>query len=264
MIPDYLSELVAKIVVKIARTPFPRPIQCLLNRAYVKFFDIDMSQFETSNPCLYPTLNDLFIRYKKVVEFYEDEEIVISPADGLIVGEGEIGENGVIEVKGQEYSISRLVGEEVDLKGGYFVNIYLSPKDYHRFHVPIKMEILEGRAIPGRLKSVRPAVLEREKVYTENKRVVLKCRDWRGNPFYFIAVGAIIVGKIVINFDDRLSRDYPEPTTFSYSGVQLEKGEELGRFEFGSSILLLFPAGTFKYLNQKERVEVGDILGESF
>jgi len=307
MIPDYLSELGARIAVKIAHTPFPRPIQCFLNRLYIRWFKIDMSEFETENPCLYPTLNNLFIRYKKVIEFYEEENILISPADGIVVAEGEIKKGEALQIKGISYSIARLLGdrrkggngveekkrkerekeserikvkgqkregrreEEISelvkrLEGGVFINIYLSPRDYHRFHAPTDMEVERGWIIGGGLKSVRPSVLKREPVFTENRRVVLECRDGRGNRFYFIAVGAIVVGRIVFNFDSRLSEIIPagEIKEFNYQKTRLKKGEELGRFEFGSSILLLFPPETFKYLNQKERVEVGDILGELF
>jgi phosphatidylserine decarboxylase len=259
-----LSELFAKVVVWVARTPFPKPIQCLLNRAYVKWFQIEMEQFETEDPCLYPTLNDLFIRYKKVIEFYEEEEIFISPADGLVVADGEIENGMALQVKRIKYPISQLLQEEVELEGGYFVNLYLSPRDYHRFHVPIDMEVVRAKYIPGRLKSVRPSVAERELVYPENRRVVLECRDPKGNRFYFVAIGAIIVGKIVLNFDPRLSEGGKEVREFHYSNLKLKKGEELGRFEFGSSIVLLFSPDSFKYLNQKEKVEVGDILGEVY
>ncbi|MRJ07058.1 MAG: phosphatidylserine decarboxylase [Epsilonproteobacteria bacterium] len=262
MIP--LSEFLAKIVVWIARTPFPRPIQCWINRWYVNWFDIDMEQFETEDPCKYPTLNDLFIRYKKVIEFYEDEEIVISPADAKVIADGEIEKGMALQVKKIPYKVSQLVGEEVNLDGGFFINLYLSPRDYHRFHVPIDMEVLKARYIPGKLKSVRPSVIERELVYPENRRVVLECKDIKGNRFFIVLIGAIIVGKIVINFDPDLGKNPRKYQEKEYQGLKLKKGEELGRFEFGSSIVLLFPPDGFKYLNQKEEVEVGDILGESY
>lgn len=259
------SRFLSKIVVKIARTPFPKPIQCFINKLYVKIFDIDMMEYEPSDPCLYPTLNDLFIRHKKVIEFYEDEDIFVSPSDSLVIAEGEIEENYVYQIKGKKYILKELLLEDVNLNEGYFINLYLSPRDYHRFHVPIDMEVVKATYIPGDLKPVKPSFLEKELVFPKNKRVVLRCRDRKDRYFYFVAVGAMIVGKIHFNFDERLQKDYDEITTFEYDKpVKLNKGDELGRFEFGSSILLFFGPDHFKYLNQQDDVEVGDILGEIY
>jgi phosphatidylserine decarboxylase len=138
------SRLLSKIVVKIARTPFPKPIQCFINKMYVKIFNIDMLEFEPSDPCVYPTLNDLFIRHKKVIEFYEDEDILVSPSDSLVIADGEIEDDYVYQIKGKKYKLSELIPYETKLDGGYFVNLYLSPRDYHRFHVPIDMEIVKA------------------------------------------------------------------------------------------------------------------------
>ena len=259
------SRLLSKIVVKIARTPFPKPIQCFINKLYVKIYEIDMSEYIPEDPCAYKTLNDLFIRHKKYIEFYEDEEIVVSPSDSKIIADGEIENNKVYQIKGKSYSLDELIPFESNLDGGYFINLYLSPKDYHRFHVPIDMYVIEAAYIPGDLKPVKPSYLEKELVFPKNKRVVLKCKDREDRVFYFVAVGAMIVGKIVMNFDERLSKDYNEIKIFKYEkAIKLKKGDELGRFEFGSSILLFFGPDHFKYLNQKDYVEVGDILGEIY
>ncbi len=260
------SRLLSKIIVKIATTKFPKFLQCFINKTYVKFYKIDMSEFSPENPCEYPTLNDLFTRQKKYIEFYEEEDILVSPSDSEIIMDGEIEEEKVYQIKGKEYSLKELIPYETKLNGGYFVNLYLAPSDYHRFHVPIDMEIVKATYIPGELKSVNPRVLEKELVFPKNKRIVLRCRDSKNRCFYFVAVGAMCVGKIIMNFDERLQKDYKEITTFEYekNPIKLKKGDELGRFEFGSSILLFFGADHFKYLNQKDYVEVGDILGEIY
>jgi len=259
------SRLLSKIVVKLARTSFPKPIQCFINKMYVKIFDIDMSEYEPENSCEYKTLNDLFIRPKKYIEYYEDSEIIVSPSDSKIIADGEIENGYVYQIKGKKYKLDELILDKVDLEGGYFINLYLSPRDYHRFHVPIDIQILKATYIPGELKPVKPTQLEKEIVFPKNKRIVLKCKDLYGNIFYFVAVGAMIVGKIIMNFDEMLCKDYSEVTTFEYKKpISLKKGDELGRFEFGSSILLFFSKDHFKYLNQKEFVEVGDILGEIY
>jgi phosphatidylserine decarboxylase len=260
------SSLLSSVVVAFARTKHPKFIQCLINKFYVKFYGIDMSQFTPESPCDYPTLNDLFIRHKKAIEFYEDESIFVSPSDSKVLMHDEIQENQVYQVKGKKYSLKELLLEDVNLNNGYFINLYLSPKDYHRFHVPIDMEIVKATYIPGTLKPVKPSFLEKELVFPKNKRVVLKCRVPKSSKyFYIVAVGAMIVGKIVMDFDERFAKDYNEVFSVDYKEpIKLKKGDELGRFEFGSSILLFFPEDYFKYLNQKDDVEVGDILGEVY
>jgi phosphatidylserine decarboxylase len=259
------SRLLSNIVVKIATTKFPKFIQCFINKTYVKIFKIDMEEFEPENPCDYPTLNDLFIRHKKFIEFYEDEDIVVSPSDSKVIAQGEIEDNMVYQIKGKKYNINELIPYETKVDGGQYINLYLSPKDYHRFHAPIDMEIVKATFIPGELMPVKPSQLEKELVFPKNKRVVLRCKDKKERYFYFVAVGAMIVGKIHFNFDKRLQKNYDEITTFEYSEpVKLKKGDELGRFEFGSSILMFFGPEHFKYLNQQDDVEVGDILGEIY
>jgi phosphatidylserine decarboxylase len=250
------SRFISNLAVKIATTPFPKFIQCFLNKMYVKFYKIDMSEFVSENPCEYKTLNELFIRHKKYIEFYEDEEIVVSPSDSEVIAHDEIVENRVYQIKGKEYSLNELIPYDTNLDGGYFINLYLSPKDYHRFHVPIDMEVVRATYIPGELYPVKPSFLEKELVFPKNKRVVIKCKDLSGKYFYMVFVGAMIVGKIVLNFDERFQKDYDKIVDIEYDKpIKLKKGDELGRFEFGSSILMFFGPEHFKYLNQQDYVE---------
>jgi phosphatidylserine decarboxylase len=259
------SRFISNLIVKIATTPFPKFIQCFINKMYVKFYKIDMSEFMPENPCEYKTLNDLFIRHKKYIEFYEDEDIVVSPSDSEVIAHDEIEENRVYQIKGKEYSIEELIPYKTNLNEGYFINLYLSPRDYHRFHVPIDMEIVRATFIPGELYPVKPSFLQKELVFPKNKRIVLRCKDKKDRYFYIVLVGAMIIGKIVLNFDERFQKDYNEIFDVEYENpIKLKKGNELGRFEFGSSILLFFGPEHFKYLNQKDYVEVGDILGEIY
>jgi phosphatidylserine decarboxylase len=224
-----------------------------------------MNEFEPADPCAYPTLNDLFVRRKKYIEFYEEEDILVSPSDSRVIAEGEIEDGFVYQIKGKKYKLEELIPYPTKLDDGFFINLYLSPKDYHRFHVPIDMEIVKATYIPGTLKPVKPSTLKKELVFPKNKRIVLRCKDSKDRYFYIVAVGAMIIGKIIMNFDERLQKDYDETVTFEYEKpIKLKKGDELGRFEFGSSILMFFGPEHFKYLNQKDYVEVGDILGEIY
>jgi len=257
---------VSQLFGKFAHTKFPKPIQCFINKMYVKIFDIDMKLFEEENPCNFPTLNDLFIRKKKDIEFHEEDDVVCSPADGLITEYGEIEGKKAYQIKGKSYSIDELIPGN-KLESGFFVNIYLSPKDYHRYHVPIDMQVLSATHIPGALYPVNiPSLQKRDNLFIKNERVVLRCKDKKDRIFYFIAVGALNVGSMVFNFDDRIKTNMnnAKMTIFEYENLFLKKGQELGRFEMGSTILLFFGDEHFKYLNRKDDVEVGDILGEIY
>ena len=257
---------VSSLFGKFAHTKFPNFFQCFINKMYVKIFNIDMSLFVEENPCNYPTLNDLFIRAKKEIEFHEDEDVVCAPCDGLITEYGEIEDNKAYQIKGKSYSIEELIPNS-NFKEGFFINIYLSPKDYHRYHTPIDMKVLSATHIPGALYPVNiPSLNKRDNLFIKNERVVLKCQDKKDRIFYFVAVGALNVGSMVFNFDERIKTNISNSkiTTFEYSNVELKKGSELGRFEMGSTILLFFGDEHFKYLNQKDEIEVGEILGEIY
>ena len=257
---------VSQIFGKFAHTKFPSFFQCFLNKMYVKIFKIDMELFEEENPCNYETLNQLFIRKKKEIEFYEEEDVLCSPCDGCITEYGEIENNKAYQIKGKSYSIKELIPNST-LNKGFFVNIYLSPKDYHRYHTPIDMQVLSATHIPGSLYPVNlPSLNKRDNIFIKNERVVLKCKDTKDRIFYFVAVGALNVGSMVFNFDEKIQTNKNEAKLreFKYQNLYLKKGEELGRFEMGSTILLFFGEEHFKYLNQKDDIEVGEILGEIF
>jgi len=261
-----ITNSVSQLFGKIAHTKFPKPLQCFINKLYVKIFDIDMELFEIENPCEFNTLNELFIRKKKNIEFHEEEDVVCSPSDGLITEYGEIKQNKAYQIKGKSYSIQELIPNS-QIDGGFFINIYLSPKDYHRYHVPIDMQVLSATHIPGALYPVNiPSLQKRDNLFIKNERVILRCKDKKDRIFYFVAVGALNVGSIVFNFDDRIKTNISNAkiTTFEYKNLFLKKGAELGRFEMGSTILLFFGPEHFKYLNRKDEVEVGEILGEIY
>ena len=257
---------VSQLFGSFAHTKFPSFFQCFLNKMYVKIFDIDMELFENENPCSYKTLNQLFIRKKKDIEFHEEEDVLCSPCDGLITEFGEIEENRAYQIKGKSYSIKELIPNST-LEEGFFINIYLSPKDYHRYHTPIDMQVLSATHIPGALYPVNiPSLNKRDNLFIKNERVILKCKDKKDRIFYFVAVGALNVGSMVFNFDENIKTNISKSkiTTFEYQNLDLKKGSELGRFEMGSTILLFFGKEHFKYLNQKDDIEVGEILGEIY
>ncbi|MFT5732005.1 MAG: phosphatidylserine decarboxylase [Planctomycetota bacterium] len=176
-----------------------------------------------------------------------------SPVDSMIQAMSPVTEGAVIEAKGRDYPVRDLlagVGEEIDLEGGHQFTLYLGPKDYHRIHSPLDAKLVESRHIAGERFSVQPKVLAKRRVLPINERVVLRLESDRG-PFFMVLVGAIIVGRIrVVGLDPFHVGPVSPPRAFA-------RGEELGRFEMGSTVVLVTPPG---FLSPMEGVQQGDSI----
>jgi phosphatidylserine decarboxylase len=156
-----------------------------------------------------------------------------------------------MQVKGRDYRLSELLCDKKwadDLEGGTYVTLYLSPRDYHRFHAPCDLHVVEGVHVPGRLWPVNLwAVRYVEELFCVNERVVLKAKSTSQNtePFAIIAVGATMVGKVKLEFDDNLTTNRPGGRYLKRSYLanlaSFSKGKELGRFEFGSTLVVVYP-----------------------
>ena len=244
-----------------ASKAFPRPIQQLINHGYVKLMGLDMSEFE--NPSRYLTLNKLFTRAFQVEkEITQDENVMISPVDALVTDYGEIVEGKAYQIKGMEYDLSELFGQHHQdatkaVDGGQFVNLYLSPKDYHRYHTPDKLKVKSLTHIPGKLYPVNfPLLRNKQNLFIENERVIIECEDMKGHTFVMVLVGALNVGKMVVTFEENINTnsEIREPRHYDYNNVTLEKGELFGWFEMGSTILLFSQKDVFSpelAINQK-------------
>ena len=248
----HYTSIISSLFGNFASKRFPRPFQQLINHGYVKLMGLDMSEFE--NPSRYLTLNKLFTRaFVTQREINLDENIMISPVDALVTDYGEIKEGKAYQIKGMEYNIDELFGsyhqeaaKAVD--GGQFVNLYLSPKDYHRYHTPDTLTIKSLTHIPGKLYPVNfPLLRNKKDLFIENERVILDCLDTKGNIFVMVLVGALNVGKMIITFEEKIQTNSKirEPRHYEYDNVTLEKGELFGWFEMGSTILLFSQKGVF-------------------
>jgi phosphatidylserine decarboxylase len=253
-----------------ASKEFPKPIQKIINHGYVKLMGLDMHEFQ--NPSSYPTLNRLFTRaFVKPKEIPQDEHIMISPVDALVTDFGEIIDGKAYQIKGMEYLIDELFGtyhQEASkaVYGGQFVNLYLSPKDYHRYHTPDKLTIVSLTHIPGKLYPVNfPLLRNKKNLFIENERAIIECKDRKGRTFVMVLVGALNVGKMIITFEDAIktNSDIREPNHYRYSDLTLEKGELFGWFEMGSTILLFSEKDTFiPQLEINQKVKFAQKIGE--
>ncbi len=257
----HYTAIISRTFGNFASKRFPRPFQRLINHGYVKLMGLDMSEFK--NPSDYLTLNELFTRaFVTPRDINVDKNIMISPVDALVTDYGEIKEGKAYQIKGMEYDIVELFGSyhkdaSTDVDGGEFVNLYLSPKDYHRYHAPERLTVKSITHIPGKLYPVNfPLLRNKKDLFIENERVIIECLDKRGKTFVMVLVGALNVGKMVITFEEKIQTNSKirEPRHYAYENVTLEKGELFGWFEMGSTILLFSQKGSFApqvKINQK-------------
>ncbi len=225
-------------------------VQQAINRAYVRLMGLDMSEFES--PETYPTLNALFTRtFKTMRTFPTDSQTMISPCDSLITECGTIHNTLALQIKGMSYSVDDVLGNHISneakeaVHDGSFVNFYLSPRDYHRYHAPMDMKVLSAVHIPGKLYPVNiPSLKKTVDLFIENERVVLECQSKEGKRFFLILVGALNVGKMEVSFEPRIQTNTVlEPSHYTYSDLWLKKGEDFGCFQMGSTIVMLCEPG---------------------
>lgn len=213
-------------------------------RPFIKFYiwkyNIDISEFDIDIDKV-GSFTEFFIRKFKPGKRSFDGEFV-SPAESTITDFGDIRPERKLEVKGMECKIKDFFnGAPIDYDFKSFAIFYLSPADYHRVHAPFDMNITKIAYIAGDLYSVKPkTVQKRGTLYCDNRRVILYGESDFGH-FSMILVGALIVGKIILNFGSHPKlKEYKKETKIEQVDINIKKGEEIGRFEIGSTVILLF------------------------
>jgi phosphatidylserine decarboxylase len=209
---------------------------------------VDLSNFHPAYH--YQTLNELFTRelsYPR--QMPSDPTVIVSPADSLVSELGNIDGDIALQIKGFNYSIKELLTEHIDdnniqrVLDGKFINFYLSPKDYHRYHVPTDMKVTRVIHVPGLLYPVNFTYLRKvHSLFVKNERVILECIDNTGKLFYMVLVGALNVGKMTLNFEPKIETniDASELKVYDYDDIELKKGDELGMFMMGSTVVMIF------------------------
>lgn len=254
---------------KLANYPFSTPLQTVINNGYVKLMGLDMSEFDL--PKQYTTLNKLFTRaLNKPRVFDMSENVLISPCDSFITQCGDINSFDALQIKGMAYNVEEFITDKISLESrkilenGSYMNFYLSPKDYHRYHVPMDMRVKKVVYVPGKLYPVNIASLEKRlNLFIENERVVLEC-EARGKTFFMVLVGALNVGKMVVNFEPEIETNTQtrEIKVFDYPNTYLKKGDELGYFKMGSTIIMLGEKDLFEYtIQQGDKISFAQSIG---
>jgi phosphatidylserine decarboxylase len=260
----YLN-IISRLFGLFASKEFPPTIQKFINRAYVGLLKVDMSDFNP--PHSYKSLNGLFTRsLVKQRDIDNSIESIISPCDSLITLSGKIRDDLSLQLKGFCYSIDELLGEFIDQKnrkkiyGGEYINFYLSPRDYHRYHMPFDAKISRIVHIPGSLYPVNFKALKKTpELYTKNERVIVECRSEK-KLFYIVLIGALNVGKISIGFEPLIETNIDSQAIKVYEyDKDVKKGFELGFFLMGSTVVTLFEKNFIELMCQDgQKVRFGD------
>ena len=229
------------------------------------FSDLDLSEAKKSE---FKSLHDCFTRELKpgLRPFDPDPAIVASPSDGIVGAFGQIAGTELFQVKGAPYSLLDLLGDPQLVeqhRNGRFITLRLTSSMYHRFHAPQDAHIERVTLIHGDTWNVNPIALKRvERLFCKNERAVISTRLPSGEAFTLVPVAAILVASVRLHFLDlTLNAQTRGPTVFSCS-VDVRKGEELGWFEHGSTIIVLAP-GDFEFAGnvaEGARVRAGEAL----
>ncbi len=253
----HFTNIASQYFGKFASKKFPKPVQEFINKSYVNLMGLDMSEFEEASS--FDSLNALFTRALKTPRVLSEASL-ISPSDSYISECGEIKKDIALQIKGFCYSVDELLKEE--LNGGSFINLYLSPKDYHRYHAPCDMQILSALYVPGLLYPVNFTYLKKvPELFCKNERVILKCKSEVYGLFYMVFVGALNVGKMVFGFDANIqtNANAHQDMKYDYQDLYVKKGDELGYFMMGSTIVMLFE-NDLGFSKKDVHVKFGDDL----
>ena len=228
-----------------------------LIRWFVGKYQVNMAEAANPDITAYPTFNAFFTRALQPGARPLAQAALVCPVDGAISQLGAIAHDQIFQAKGHHYSTTALVGGDAalaaDYQDGHFATIYLSPKDYHRIHMPAGGRLSRMIYVPGELFSVNPVTARGVPgLFARNERVVCVFESARG-PFVLVLVGATIVGIMatvwhgVVNPPrSKAVREWHYPAS-GQPEVVLKQGDEMGRFLLGSTVVMLFPKGPLRF-----------------
>jgi phosphatidylserine decarboxylase len=226
--------------------PLPRPLRTPLIQTYARAYGVDLSEAALP-PSGYPSFNAFFTRRLRpgVRPIDASPGVVVSPSDSRLSVIGRVPEDLRLEqVKGESYTLQALLGSEPDARtfaGGVCATLYLSPAMYHRVHSPVDGEVVAWRYVPGRLFPVNAmGVRSVPGLLARNERVVVRMETAEHGAVAVVLVGATNVGRIGLAFADLVTnRGYAAGETRPASRIPLRRGDELGVFNLGSTVVLL-------------------------
>jgi phosphatidylserine decarboxylase len=238
-------------------------------RVFVRLFGVDLSEAQRRQPAEYESFNDFFTRALNddARPLADEGHRLVSPSDGTVSQLGRLEGDTIVQAKGIDYTAAELLGSRERARpfaGGHFITVYLAPRDYHRVHSPIAGRVVEEVRVPGRLFSVSAnTTLAVPKLFARNERMVAMLETEHG-PVAVVMVAAMLVAGIETVWggpEDR--RPGPEMRTRKIDRHPLARGAELGRFHWGSTVIVLTPNDFPAWLDDLapgDRVRMGQAL----
>ena len=255
VLPQYLlpKQALTRLAGAIASAEAGRTTTALIRR-FIDRYGVNMDEAADPDPAAYASFNAFFTRALKPGARPLASARLVCPVDGAISQFGAIEGDQILQAKGHGYSVAALVGGDGALAstfhGGHFATLYLSPKDYHRIHMPCEGRLLRMIHVPGALCSVNPTTARGVPgLFARNERVVCVF-EGQGGPFVMVLVGATIVGSMATVWHGVVNPPRPGQVrewTYGDRAVVLRQGEEMGRFLLGSTVVLLFPPGPLHF-----------------
>ncbi|HRQ65625.1 MAG TPA: archaetidylserine decarboxylase [Xanthomonadaceae bacterium] len=244
--------LLSRLALWAARWRF-RPWKNLLIGQAVKRFRVDMAEAAEPDPHAYPHFNAFFTRALKAKARVADPDpaALLCPADGTVSQAGDIRDGRIFQAKGLDYSVAELLGDAEaarTFEGGVFATIYLSPRDYHRVHMPLAGTLTRTVHVPGRLFSVNAATAASvPRLFARNERLVCLFDSDLG-PLAMVMVGAMLVSGVETVWDGvaippYASRIHIRDWRTSQPPIHLDRFAEMARFNYGSTVVMLLPPG---------------------
>ena len=255
VLPQYLlpKKLVTQLAGRFASAELGGVTQAAISR-FVAHYGVDMSEAAEPDITRYASFNDFFTRALRAGARPLADADYVCPVDGAISQFGAIERDQIFQAKGHAYSTTALLGGDARLAAefehGQFATLYLSPRDYHRIHMPCAGRLLRMIYVPGELFSVNPTTARGVPgLFARNERVVCVFEGEFG-PFVLVLVGATIVGSMATVWHGVVNP--PRPGTlrdwdYQAQNIHLHRGDEMGRFLLGSTVVLLMPQGDLQF-----------------
>lgn len=271
--PQYIlpQHCLTAFVHRLARCRW-KPVKNSLIRLFTVLFRVDSSLSEHRSPDDYEHFNAFFTRSirKELRPLPGDADAICSPVDGTVSQGGTIDTGDIFQAKNRYYSLDKLLANDSELvscfRNGRFMTLYLSPGDYHRVHMPCNGHLQRMTCVPGKLFAVNAHTVRVVKnLFTRNERMISLFETDCG-PMALVMIGAIFVGSMETTWSGVITpanrheikiTDYPEKPF-------LQRGEEMGRFNMGSTVILLFPENTVQWQDDNpagKRIIMGETIG---
>jgi phosphatidylserine decarboxylase len=274
VLPQYLlpQHLLCHFVFFLARMEY-HPWKTFIIRTFIHVFNVDMSIAEKQDACDYKHFNDFFTRMLKpgTRPLVLAKDALLSPVDGTISQIGKIRDNTIIQAKGHAYSLEKLLANYSHwvqkFSNGEFATLYLSPRDYHRIHMPLDGNLQQMIYLPGKLFAVNAHTTRVvDNLFARNERVI-NIFETEIGPMAIIMVGAIFVGSMETVWEGQVtpsSERTIKTIDYNRETISLQKGGEMGRFNMGSTVILLFSQDCVSWqpdMQAGRKILMGEQLG---